>query len=466
MAPPLLEEVLPDSLQVHETLPTSTGIKGSFYKVVEPVNNIARQGAITFNWASDKDTFIDPYCTFIYIESIIKLRDGTLLDTGPADAGTGNDMVANSKVLTVNGLNHAWFNNVKVKINGTSVEMMNNKYTWRCDIETRLSFSKEVKEGHLKMCGFDEEDMVFDIVNANNIEWGWVVRGDAITQNHALARRFGIEMSSKVIRTIGCIHSSIFEQPKALPPFTELEVTFERNKDEFMLLSKNDDQHYWLQMQRKYVITCKMHLQESLSDDIMQVANAGKNYLYPIRRVRMVSYSKGPTVQEFLQTNILPGEEELPRCIFIVLVHTDATHGTYARDPFNYFMFGVNKVGLKIGGQDRPFPPFECHLGGNAPNYTLPLWGLLQSVQSFCGEQEIGITPLNFLQRNTIFGWDLTSTQLPSGLCYETTGKYTIDLIMTLENHLVYVINMIVYAEYNAEIELSGDGKVVLHNNA
>ena len=73
MAPPLLEEVLPDSLQVHEMLPTSTGIKGSFYEVVEPVNNIARQGAITFNSASDKDTFIDPYCMFIYIESIIKL---------------------------------------------------------------------------------------------------------------------------------------------------------------------------------------------------------------------------------------------------------------------------------------------------------------------------------------------------------------------------------------------------------
>ena len=61
MAPlPLSEEVLPDSVQVSETLPTSMGIKGSFYEVVEPVNNIARQGAITFNWASDKDTFIDP----------------------------------------------------------------------------------------------------------------------------------------------------------------------------------------------------------------------------------------------------------------------------------------------------------------------------------------------------------------------------------------------------------------------
>ena len=60
---------------------------------------------------------------FIYIESIIKQRDGTVLNTGAADTAAGHDAVAASKVITVNGLNHAWFNNVKVKINGTSVEM-------------------------------------------------------------------------------------------------------------------------------------------------------------------------------------------------------------------------------------------------------------------------------------------------------------------------------------------------------
>ena len=37
---------------------------------------------------------------------------------------------------------------------------------------------------------------------------------------------------------------------------------------------------------------------------------------------------------------------------------------------------------------------------------------------------------------------------------------------MTFENRLACVIDVIVYAEYNAEIELSGDGKVVLHDNA
>ena len=70
MAPPYVtasEEVLPDALQVHETLPTSTAIKSTQYEIVEPLTNISRQGAITFSWHADKDTFIDPYCTFVYI---------------------------------------------------------------------------------------------------------------------------------------------------------------------------------------------------------------------------------------------------------------------------------------------------------------------------------------------------------------------------------------------------------------
>ena len=65
-------QVLPDSLQVHQTLPISTGIKGSQFKEVQPLQNIGRQGSITFHIMVDKDHFLDPYCTFMYIESILK----------------------------------------------------------------------------------------------------------------------------------------------------------------------------------------------------------------------------------------------------------------------------------------------------------------------------------------------------------------------------------------------------------
>ena len=185
------------------------------------------------------------------------------------------------------------------------------------------------------------------------------------------------------------------------------------------------------------------------------------------RRVKKATYQKGPTVEDFSQTDILPGEKELPRCIFITLVHHEAVQGSYARDPFNYQPFGVKKVGLKIGGQERPYPFFECNLNPDLnPNVTMPLWGLLQSCQSFCGEHELGIDPNNYLTRNCIFRWDLTTTQLPYGMCYETSGKFTIDLIMLVQNMLNHVVTIIIYAEYDAEIELYASRKVKFHKNA
>ena len=278
-------EVLQDSLQVHETLPMSNAIKGSQFEEVQPLQNIARQGSITFHITMDKDHFLDPYCTFVYIESILKAGDGDDLATGdPADDA---DIADNTKVVTVNGLSHAWFNNVIVKINGTVIKSVNNKYAYRGDLETRLSYPKEIKVGHLKLCGFDEEITAFEDIATGDLQYANVVRRQAITRNHALARH-----------TIGRIHSTIFKQPKALPPHTHLEVTFERNKEDFLLLSKLPNPNYWLQMQRMVLFVCKIELRELLALDIEQVASAGKNYLYPVRCIKIVTYQKGPTIED------------------------------------------------------------------------------------------------------------------------------------------------------------------------
>ena len=71
------------------------------------------------------------------------------------------------------------------------------------------------------MCGFDEEILAFEDLALADIPW------TVVEQNHALARRFATAAGSKVIWTIGQIHSSIFNQTKALPPGTKIQVTFD-----------------------------------------------------------------------------------------------------------------------------------------------------------------------------------------------------------------------------------------------
>ena len=92
---------------------------------------------------------------------------------------------------------------MKVKLNGQVIELVNNRYAYRGDLEMRLSYPKQIKEGHLKMCGFNEEILAYDDLAVSDIPWSVAAKGEVIKQNHALARRFAAAAGSKVIQTIG-----------------------------------------------------------------------------------------------------------------------------------------------------------------------------------------------------------------------------------------------------------------------
>ena len=68
-------------------------------------------------------------------------------------------------MLPVNGLGTAWFKKIDVKINGTTVSFDGSMYAHRADIANRLSYPETVKNVHLSMMGFDEEDVPFDDIN-------------------------------------------------------------------------------------------------------------------------------------------------------------------------------------------------------------------------------------------------------------------------------------------------------------
>ena len=55
-------------------------------------------------------------------------------------------------------------------------------YSYRADIENRLSYPDTVKKGHLSMMGFDEEMEAFDEINNADIHWD-----DANPVQHAYA---------------------------------------------------------------------------------------------------------------------------------------------------------------------------------------------------------------------------------------------------------------------------------------
>ena len=78
--------------------------------------------------------------------------------------------------------------------------------------------------------------------------------------------------------------------------------------------------------------------------------------------------------------------------------------------------------------------------------------------------EELGINPSNYRNRNAFLAWDLS--QMPPGQSFEMTQEKPLLLILNLRRANNFVINVIVYCEYDSEIEILNNRKVICHEYA
>ena len=404
---------------------------------------------------SGDNQFIDPYNTYVLITSSIKSPEGGNI---PARAAGAHNPMCN--VLPVNGLGTAWFKKIDVKLNGTTVSFDGNMYSHREDIENRLSYPGMVKIGHLSMMGFDEEMEAFDEIKNANIHWD-----DANPAEHvytAILRRYLRGRASKNMYTIARIHSEIFEQTKLLPPNTILDVDFDRHDSDFLLLTKHNDRNYILKMESCELLTRLVDMDEEITAEIDLVSISGRSMLYPVRRVKMMYYSCGANVVDLSNFNLLTTEGNLlPHRIIVVMVREDAVHGNYNRDPFNYQHFNLAEFSLKVGSKQIPLPELKCNMDDDSNDILRPLFSALLANHLLFSNKELGINPSNYRNGNVFLAWDLS--QMPPGQSFEMTQERPVSLILKLRRAINFVINVIVYSEYNSEIEMMNNRKVICH---
>ena len=221
-------------------------------------------------------------------------------------------------------------------------------YSYRADIENRLSYPDMVKKGHLSMISFDEEMEAFDEINNADIHWD-----DVNPVEHAypaILRRYLKGKASKNVYTMARIHLEIFEQPKLLPPNTVLDIDFDSHDSDSLLLNKHNNRNYILKMESCKLLIRLVDMDEEITAEIDSVSISGRSMLYPVCRVKMMYYSCGVNLVDLSNLNLLTMEGNLlPHRIIVVMAREDAVHGNYNRDPFNYQHFNLAEFSLKVG---------------------------------------------------------------------------------------------------------------------
>ena len=95
-----------------------------------------------------------------------------------------------------------------------------------------------------------------------------------------------------------------------------------------------------------------------------------------------------------------------------------------------------------------------------------PLMALLEAAGYMMGEQELGLNRHSYNGRNCLYSFDLTTSHAPPGMCFEPAEMQTIEVVAKLREAKDFALEMILYAEYDAELELQLNKNVVMHNNA
>ena len=461
-------EVIPDPLDLFSTIPTQTGIKQATTEIV-PTKDALQDAnrAITFKFSSDSKSLIDPKRIFVYIVSRIVQKNGANIPEHEAGEGEAINHRDESNVLFVNGLSHAWFKTVEVKINSDRVSTSGtDNYAFRGDLETRLGNTVEVKEGPLEFAGFIEEATAFDHIEAAHLQFDRAIRGNGPYNHPALIKRYKKSANSKEYETYGKIHADIFEQDKFLPPDTQIEITFTRNDSSFVLLSKTADINAKAVIDYMHVEYTRVEPEEEYLEALKAQIYSGKEAcLYPIKRVHVEEYTVPPGQLNLGKIDLFPTEKYIPRRIFVVFVRATAvTLGDIGQDPFNYEDFKIRRVGLKVGSKHRPRPPYLCNFQDGRT--LVPLKMLHDAINCDMENFNSGINLDNYKGRNCIFAFDILNTYTDSGECFERSEAERIDLEVQAQEAQGFGIRALVYGEFDAEIHIKPSKAVVMHENA
>ena len=192
--------------------------------------------------------------------------------------------------------------------------------------------------------------------------------------------------------------------------------------------------------------------------EMSKITESGRPMIYPYRRVEMTYFTKPAGSSELTQNNLIKEGNVLPRRIFAALVDQDAFHGHLDMDPFNYQPFKTNYIALRVGSQIKPYTEIRCYPGEN--EYGEALDALLETTHSLNDREDIGIDPDTYHARNFIIGFDLTPTRSKQGESFELPQRKTVDLVWRLGESPTKTITMIVYAEYDAEIQIDAKRNV------
>ncbi len=418
--------------------PTQSSVIKSKIVDTHPITSLTDEGPIEFKISGNGDAFIDLSQTELYLKFKVTKSDGSNLDAG-------------SKTTVINYPIASMFSQVDVTMGGKLISASSNTYAHRGQLEAMLNYGKEAQESQLSSALFykdtaghmDDADVTADpIVNK-----GTESRNKWIAQSH-------------VVEIQGRVHADIFNQDKLILNGVDINVKFHRHKNTFAILSEDAaPAAHRITILDAVLYVKKVFVAPSHFNAINTVLK-DSTVKYPITRVSPKVFTIAQGKQSENIDNAFLGE--LPKRIVICMTDNDAFNGHYKKNPFNFQHYKLTHIGVNVNGEDAPQKPLK--LDFDTKQYISAYNTLFAGTGKLHADSGVGISRDEYASGYSIFVFDLTPFENGEHFDLKTEGSLNIELIF--KQALPRTINVIVYAEYDAVIEIDSNRNVIkdFHN--
>jgi hypothetical protein len=178
---------------------------------------------------------------------------------------------------------------------------------------------------------------------------------------------------------------------------------------------------------------------------------------YPISRVEVKSIAIPQGLLSLDRENVFLGV--LPKRVVIALVHSEAFHGSYVKNAFNFHHYNVTQVGLSVNGDSRK--PIQVQFGdGGDGLYIRGYETLFSGMDKMFADSGNLISREDYGKGYTLYAIDLTP-DLTSSEHFNPVQTGNVRLSIQFARALPNTVTCLVYAEFESLIEIDKSRNII-----
>ena len=379
-------------------------------------------GPLEFDIKGNSDEYIDVNDINLHLKFTITKSDGTDIETAKDKVGLNN--------LPMSSL----FSDILLTLGENQIEGGQQVYPYTAYLHNIMQFHPAAQSSHMLMQGWvkDEAGKFDDETNS-----GFVAR-QAWTKD------------SQVCELYGPLYLDFFKQSRYLISKIDMKIKLVPSKTDFSLNAFAATKDFKIRYDTAVLYVKRIKLNPAVMNGHARGLRK-KNALYPINHTEMITFTIPRGQKSYVKERLFPIQQ--PKMLMIAMVTNDAFNGNLEKNPFHFQHFDLDQIILYREGENIPGHPLRPDFAGG--KYARSYVHTMSAFNYPNTDDTNGLTYDEFGKGYTIYAYDLTATGDVSASYRDPYTSNNLRLDLSFAKALPETINVLVYAIFDSQIEIT-----------